>query len=68
MICTIVLDEDPTIKDAMEADDERSSDEDGTHGENGKEDMSNEAKRARLLADYAKAKIPNLPWPRQTLS
>ncbi len=55
-IGAIVLDEDATIEDAFETGDENDDDDEG-----GEEVVSTDLKRARLLADYAKARIPKPP-------
>ena len=54
-IGAIVLDEDATVEDAFEgADDDNDDDVEGN-------EVSTDVKRARLLADYAKARIPKPP-------
>jgi len=60
-IGAIVLDEDATIEDAMEADDKNDDDDARKEEDGGKEEESKDAKRAKLLADYAKARIPKPP-------
>jgi small ligand-binding sensory domain FIST len=60
-IGAIVLDEDATIEDAFETGDENDDDNDNDDDEGEAKVVSTDLKRARLLADYAKARIPKPP-------
>ena len=60
-IGAIVLDEDATIEDAMGADDKNDDDDARKEEGGGDEEESKDSKRAKLLADYAKARIPKPP-------
>ena len=56
-IGAIVLDEDATVEDAFETDEDDNDNDDDVGGN----EVSTDVKRARLLADYAKARIPKPP-------
>jgi hypothetical protein len=56
-----VLDEDATIEAAMEASDKNEEDDARKEEGGGNEEESKDSKRAKLLADYAKARIPKPP-------
>jgi small ligand-binding sensory domain FIST len=56
-IGAIVLDEDATVEDAFETGDDDNDNDDDVEGNV----VSTDVKRARLLADYAKARIPKPP-------
>lgn len=60
-IGAIVLDEDATIEAAMEASDKNEDDDARKEEGGGNEEESKDSKRAKLLADYAKARIPKPP-------